>query len=221
MCVSSLTWVRWTSPQLTRRSIRYSEEAGAYKNFDDHDKHDVLLLKLHWMPKASLLPKPTSKPCVPKGISAPYSFKKHLTLDTVPRSSMLTRREGKHVASEINGQPTRSYRQGGAGLVGGMITSTIHVQILSFPSESLPDVRQCQMRNSRSTDSWYALVMEIALDRQAVARRGKQLEYFTIAWNSLEGLVALVAGALAGSISLVGFGIDSFIEVTSGGVLLK
>lgn len=46
------------------------------------------------------------------------------------------------------------------------------------------------------------------------------MEYFTIAWNSLEGLVAVVAGALAGSISLVGFGIDSFIEVTSGGVLL-
>jgi divalent metal cation (Fe/Co/Zn/Cd) transporter len=62
--------------------------------------------------------------------------------------------------------------------------------------------------------------MEIALDRQAVTRRGKQLEYFTIAWNTLEGLVAVVAGALAGSISLVGFGIDSFIEVTSGGVLL-
>src|SRR5689334_14878123 len=62
--------------------------------------------------------------------------------------------------------------------------------------------------------------MEIALDRQAVARRGKRLEYFTIAWNSLEGLVAVVAGALAGSISLVGFGIDSFTEVTSGSVLL-
>jgi divalent metal cation (Fe/Co/Zn/Cd) transporter len=62
--------------------------------------------------------------------------------------------------------------------------------------------------------------MEIALDRQAVTRRGKQLEYFTIAWNSLEGLVAVVAGALAGSISLVAFGIDSFIEVTSGSVLL-
>ena len=38
--------------------------------------------------------------------------------------------------------------------------------------------------------------------------------------EQLRGLVALVAGALAGSISLVGFGIDSFIEVTSGGVLL-
>ena len=36
----------------------------------------------------------------------------------------------------------------------------------------------------------------------------------------MEGLVAVVAGAFAGSISLVGFGIDSFIEVTSGVVLL-
>ena len=58
------------------------------------------------------------------------------------------------------------------------------------------------------------------MNRQAIAQRGKRLEYFTIAWNSLEGLVAVVAGAFAGSISLVGFGIDSFIEVTSGVVLL-
>jgi hypothetical protein len=63
-------------------------------------------------------------------------------------------------------------------------------------------------------------MVEIALGRQAIAERGKRLEYFTIAWNSLEGLVALIAGALAGSISLLGFGIDSFIEVTSGAVLL-
>jgi divalent metal cation (Fe/Co/Zn/Cd) transporter len=76
------------------------------------------------------------------------------------------------------------------------------------------------MQEFSSASCWYALVMETALDRQAVARRGKRLEYFTIAWNSLEGLVAVVAGALAGSISLLGFGIDSFIEVTSGTVLL-
>jgi divalent metal cation (Fe/Co/Zn/Cd) transporter len=61
---------------------------------------------------------------------------------------------------------------------------------------------------------------ELALDRQQIAHRGKRLEYFTIAWNVLEGLVAVVAGAFAGSISLVGFGIDSFIEVTSGVALL-
>ena len=53
-----------------------------------------------------------------------------------------------------------------------------------------------------------------------VVKRGKRLEYFTIAWNSLEGLVAVIAGAIAGSISLVGFGIDSFIEVISGATLL-
>jgi len=41
-----------------------------------------------------------------------------------------------------------------------------------------------------------------------------------IAESTLEGLVAVFAGALAGSISLVGFGIDSFIEVISGATLL-
>src|SRR6266851_7057723 len=58
------------------------------------------------------------------------------------------------------------------------------------------------------------------LERSAMVLRGQGLEYFTIAWNTLEGLIAVVAGAIAGSISLVGFGIDSFIEVTSGSVLL-
>src|SRR5438128_6085551 len=58
------------------------------------------------------------------------------------------------------------------------------------------------------------------LERTDVVRHGRRLEYFTIAWNALEGLVAVIAGAFAGSVSLVGFGIDSFIEVTSGSVLL-
>ncbi len=58
------------------------------------------------------------------------------------------------------------------------------------------------------------------LERAVVVRRGRRLEYFTIVSNALEGVVAVVAGAIAGSISLVGFGIDSFIEVTSGSVLL-
>lgn len=52
-------------------------------------------------------------------------------------------------------------------------------------------------------------------NRAAVARRGQLLQYLTILWNSAECLVALVAGFLAGSIALVGFGFDSAIEVTS------
>ena len=61
---------------------------------------------------------------------------------------------------------------------------------------------------------------KVATDRAHVAQRGKHLEYFTIAWNSLEGIVAIVAGVIAGSVSLVGFGVDSAIEVTSGVSLL-
>lgn len=58
------------------------------------------------------------------------------------------------------------------------------------------------------------------VDRADLVRRGRYLEYFTIGYNSLEGLIAIVAGLFAGSIALVGFGIDSLIEVTSGSVLL-
>ncbi len=63
------------------------------------------------------------------------------------------------------------------------------------------------------------MVQIAILERPSVVRHGRRLEYFTIGWNALESLVAVVAGAIAGSISLVGFGIDSFIEVTSGSVL--
>jgi divalent metal cation (Fe/Co/Zn/Cd) transporter len=57
-------------------------------------------------------------------------------------------------------------------------------------------------------------------DRASLVRRGRRLEYFTIAYNSLEGLIAVVAGLMAGSIALVGFGFDSLIEVTSGAALV-
>jgi divalent metal cation (Fe/Co/Zn/Cd) transporter len=57
-------------------------------------------------------------------------------------------------------------------------------------------------------------------NRSALVRRGQRLEYFTIAYNSLEGLVSIIAGAVAGSVSLIGFGLDSLMEVTSGAALL-
>jgi divalent metal cation (Fe/Co/Zn/Cd) transporter len=69
--------------------------------------------------------------------------------------------------------------------------------------------------------AWYASsVSESTIARQAIAHRGRRLEYFTIVWNTFEGLVAVAAGMFVGSISLVGFGMDSFIEVTSGATLL-
>src|SRR4051794_35333634 len=57
-------------------------------------------------------------------------------------------------------------------------------------------------------------------ERQSVVEHGRRLEYFTILWNGLEALVAVLSGFFAGSVALVGFGFDSLIEVTSGGALL-
>jgi divalent metal cation (Fe/Co/Zn/Cd) transporter len=57
-------------------------------------------------------------------------------------------------------------------------------------------------------------------ERTALIKRARLLEYFTILWNLLEGIIAVGSGILAGSPSLVGFGFDSFIESTSGVTLL-
>ena len=63
--------------------------------------------------------------------------------------------------------------------------------------------------------------MSIAqLNRSDLVKRGRQLEYATIAWNLLEAIAALFAGILARSVALVGFGFDSLIEVSSSAALL-
>jgi divalent metal cation (Fe/Co/Zn/Cd) transporter len=56
--------------------------------------------------------------------------------------------------------------------------------------------------------------------RDGQLQRGITLEYLTLGWNLIEGVVALASGAVAGSVALVGFGVDSFIEMGSGGILL-
>ena len=56
--------------------------------------------------------------------------------------------------------------------------------------------------------------------RREALLRGRRLEYLTVGWNSLEALVSIAAGAIAGSIALVGFGLDSVIETSSGLALL-
>ena len=50
-----------------------------------------------------------------------------------------------------------------------------------------------------------------------LVRRGLLLNYATIGYNSAEAVIALVAGLAAGSVALVGFGVDSLIEVTASG----
>ncbi len=54
------------------------------------------------------------------------------------------------------------------------------------------------------------------LTRAAVVRRGALLTWLTIAYNTVEAVVALIAGGIAGSVALIGFGLDSVIELSSG-----
>ena len=56
-----------------------------------------------------------------------------------------------------------------------------------------------------------------AVARPALVRLGLRLNYATIAYNVLEAVVSLAAGVVAGSVALIGFGIDSVIEVTASG----
>lgn len=56
--------------------------------------------------------------------------------------------------------------------------------------------------------------------RTGVVRRALRLEYLTVGWNIVEGAIAVSAALAAGSVALFGFGIDSFVESTSGAVLI-
>ena len=55
---------------------------------------------------------------------------------------------------------------------------------------------------------------------KTLKRKALLLSYFTIGYNVVECLLALLAGYLSGSIALVGFGLDSLLECLSGGVMI-
>ena len=57
--------------------------------------------------------------------------------------------------------------------------------------------------------------MNLKLKRKALF-----LSYFTVGYNILEGMLSIFAGSLAGSIALIGFGLDSFVESLSGSVMI-
>ncbi|MGB2692085.1 MAG: cation diffusion facilitator family transporter [Thermodesulfobacteriota bacterium] len=56
--------------------------------------------------------------------------------------------------------------------------------------------------------------------KESLFRYALHLSYFTVAYNFIEGLLSIIAGLLSGSIALVGFGLDSFIESLSGSVMI-
>jgi len=59
-----------------------------------------------------------------------------------------------------------------------------------------------------------------AVDRGRLVRRAKLLSWLSVAWMAVEAAVAIVAALLAGSVALLGFGLDSLIELASAGVVI-
>jgi divalent metal cation (Fe/Co/Zn/Cd) transporter len=57
-------------------------------------------------------------------------------------------------------------------------------------------------------------------ERQEQVRRGLRLEILTLSYNVIEAVVSITAGLIAGSIALVGFGVDAVIESLSGATML-
>lgn len=49
-------------------------------------------------------------------------------------------------------------------------------------------------------------------DRTSLLKRGLRLEFLTVGWNLIEGIVALAAAVSSGSVALIGFGIDSLVD---------
>ncbi|MEV7398529.1 cation transporter [Aeromicrobium sp. NPDC092404] len=58
------------------------------------------------------------------------------------------------------------------------------------------------------------------VDRVALGRRAKLLALLSVAYNLVEGVIAISAGLAAGSVALVGFGLDSVVEVSSGLIIV-
>lgn len=56
--------------------------------------------------------------------------------------------------------------------------------------------------------------------RPGSVKRALHLEYITVGWNIVEGIVAVSAALLAGSVAILGFGIDSFVECASAFVMI-
>ncbi len=60
----------------------------------------------------------------------------------------------------------------------------------------------------------------VGSDRTRLLRPALRLEWLTVGWNAVEGVIAVIAALAAGSVALLGFGIDSFVETVSGAVIL-
>ena len=68
-----------------------------------------------------------------------------------------------------------------------------------------------------TTSSLAARTYSGATARPQLIRTAFRLEWLTVAWMVVEAAIALASGVMAGSVSLIAFGVDSVIELASAG----
>src|SRR6266404_3224677 len=97
----------------------------------------------------------------------------------------------------------------------GVPPNEFYLQVLDI-HHARPNSQQTQAGCGSTTLYTAGMAETVILERTAVVRHGRRLEYFTIAWNALEGLVAVVQAAFAASIPSAVLEMDASSEVTSG-----
>lgn len=92
----------------------------------------------------------------------------------------------------------------------------------SLPGESQVALRVERASEGANARAWWGearratTLAGVTVSRGGLVRRGRRLSYATLGLNSLEASVAVGAGLAAGSVALLGFGVDSLIELTAG-----
>src|SRR5258708_1451823 len=74
---------------------------------------------------------------------------------------------------------------------------------VSSPNHYPPKTSRASFRPRPSVSHTGPMAVS-AINRNQLVKRGSTLEYFTVGYNAVEGLVSIIAGLIAGSVSLVG-----------------
>jgi len=128
-------------------------------------------------------------------------------------SHALQRKSGKAESRTIAGEQTKPVKT--AGKIGQFVVLSSYDNNFSLIIERYKKRPRSMKQSTRCDDSCVC-----ATGRVEDTRRARRLEYLTIGWNLIEAGVALGAGIVAGSIALIGFGVDYLIEIMSSLVLL-
>lgn len=107
--------------------------------------------------------------------------------------------------------------RGGEEEKGGERAAERHAGIVAQRSRQ---VKRIQAPSKSGTVAQMAVLTDTTNPREPLLRHALRLEWLTVSWNIVEGVIAVLAALAAGSVALLGFGIDSFVECASGVILI-